>query len=1186
MVWEIIKEFDLDKDYEKITLKNVKEKLYYKENYGRLLIAKKIEKKKTKKQNLRKRDSGLFGKVRAKIAEFTNAIEKACEKVIGSDGNISNSVAEEARLLKDYAHQMRVLWNNALKEAGESESKGYNETNDSSSLNMIRYDTNNVPFVEVEEDILDGVAEDKWSDTVKRVLKSKLKKGVKVGRNTIWQNIKGRNEFVFSKYMQKIYNTDKTLYMDKLRISNNADEVVIASRDYVNQELKHKRKDGLKEFAWGTVNLRMGNNDYRADVIIGNNGTKLYLYDVVNLKEITIKERRSNHPRYSQNEKVQNIIASSKDSITENDESDNTQILNQSRGSSNDSYNELMKKYERLEQESDEAQSKLWAYEDTGEFLAYKEESKNAKKGKGFFSEEYKREIKAIKDKYKKAIEKHDKLQQEYYDKYNKMAGVRKEIGRIDKLAKEKDRNHFYEQVYNNIDNYVNKAEKRFGTTKNYRLAAYITTKGSMLDFSEGREQRTLDHREIREVLDTPENAGYSDGLIAFVNAGNIRMNTNGVEIAKNPTEKQLSLLRGFFNSLNGEVTVDFAKENGDVEHSVEYSKGTSSARILNDIKKYYEDGTVPENTYNQLSDFLYQSRNYSYEELTNKEDMVIPIKNNIDLSIYSNTTDIVNASLENLRKYPGIEYRKNNPVVTNTDTGDKIQITPKAIKHGVYSKNNEASAYIAQKKEVTQAANDSVKRIPASNNFAQDALASPSNSSISQNNESGNTQILNQSRDSSGRTLTKAKQEYFKNSKALDNEGRLLTLYHQTGANFTVFNSDNEIAGKNDSELPTGFYLKTNSNDIGVGGNIQMEVYANITNPIIFENRMDAVMFWKRNIKGYEEAYNQIKNIDKEYQKKFNDAWEKSKEEYKKTGNNGRTVTSYIAFNPNQIKNVTNENPTDEPDIRYQSRNYSYEELTNKPPIKVLTVKNVDYSKYNSRSDILDDAMNNLKNDPEVTVNKEIALIHNNDSDIDVEVSRRRLRHGIARRANEASKFVTLNIGSAIKYGIKVNEADGKRDDANKSSVFMGKMADTQGQEYYYRLIVNETTEGDYEVNRLYAAKAKKKVVGGNAPTPASINTAKLNTFFDLKVSDLLNEVKDYYGDSLSEDVNKNLGRERGETDIEDLLYQSRQNQKSYEVVLRENKKYRELVEDLRKQFKVSEDYKVRTDCHRWNCY
>ena len=264
--------------------------------------------------------------------------------------------------------------------------------------------------------------------------------------------------------------------------------------------------------------------------------------------------------------------------------------------------------------------------------------------------------------------------------------------------------------------------------------------------------------------------------------------------------------------------------------------------------------------------------------------------------------------------------------------------------------------------------------------------LTDPFNGSISQNNKNDND-ILKQNRntDSEGNKLTKEQQEYFKDSKVRDEKGNLKVMYHQTGADFTVFNSNKEVAGKYDSELPTGYFLKTDSRDISVGGNKQMKVYANITNPLTFNNRDEAVHYWKKEIPEYESTYNTIKEIDNEYQKKYENAWEQSMNDYKETwnamkrgeiteeefnerttaqdkedeilqewedkvnvqkrkakelindfikekgidgiivkndvGSNQRSVESYIAFNSNQIKNVTNEAPTSSEDIRYQVR-------------------------------------------------------------------------------------------------------------------------------------------------------------------------------------------------------------------------------------------------------------------------
>lgn len=93
---------------------------------------------------------------------------------------------------------------------------------------------------------------------------------------------------------------------------------------------------------------------------------------------------------------------------------------------------------------------------------------------------------------------------------------------------------------------------------------------------------------------------------------------------------------------------------------------------------------------------------------------------------------------------------------------------------------------------------------------------------------------------DSTGRELSEQQREYFKDSKVRDAEGRLLKLYHQTEGGFTVFDPNNAGAGRSDGETPFGIFLKSSSRDIGLRGKTQMELYANITNPLYAENRED----------------------------------------------------------------------------------------------------------------------------------------------------------------------------------------------------------------------------------------------------------------------------------------------------------------------------------------------------------
>ena len=92
--------------------------------------------------------------------------------------------------------------------------------------------------------------------------------------------------------------------------------------------------------------------------------------------------------------------------------------------------------------------------------------------------------------------------------------------------------------------------------------------------------------------------------------------------------------------------------------------------------------------------------------------------------------------------------------------------------------------------------------------------------------------------------------------------------LYHQTGGDFTVFDTEHQKAGKYDPEMPTGTFLKPDDSDIGLSGKKQMELYTKIKNPLEFKDRADAQRFWMRNIEGYAEALRTIDRINERYSK------------------------------------------------------------------------------------------------------------------------------------------------------------------------------------------------------------------------------------------------------------------------------------------------------------------------------
>lgn len=192
------------------------------------------------------------------------------------------------------------------------------------------------------------------------------------------------------------------------------------------------------------------------------------------------------------------------------------------------------------------------------------------------------------------------------YEASRKANELRREVERMgEELSKKLTAKKFTTEE---ISGYVQKAIRKFHTTPYLNRASYLLTTGSMLDFSDGQGYRVQDHREISEILNLPDYAEYSTGMIMFMNMGNIRLQTYGIDIAAMPNDKQVSALRGIIQNVMNEYdefVVDFSKSNGNSDGSITYPQGISSARIISDIKKYFETGVLPEEP-SDISRFRY----------------------------------------------------------------------------------------------------------------------------------------------------------------------------------------------------------------------------------------------------------------------------------------------------------------------------------------------------------------------------------------------------------------------------------------------------------------------------------------------------------------------------------------------------------------------------------------------------
>ena len=180
---------------------------------------------------------------------------------------------------------------------------------------------------------------------------------------------------------------------------------------------------------------------------------------------------------------------------------------------------------------------------------------------------------------------------------------------------------------------------------------------------------------------------------------------------------------------------------------------------------------------------------------------------------------------------------------------------------------------------------------------------------------------------DNQGRTLSKQQQEYFKDSKVRDENGNLLVMYHGTEANvgipedswFTIFDIDK--AGKHGNMLGDGFYFTSDRSHAEkyshTKGNIY-ETYLNIKNPLELNNFSTGELNYAiRNINPYIEAdiYKRDGTIDGYKVRRY----------LLENGYDGiHSRNTYVAFNSNQIKNITNSSPTSNNDIRYMKKNNS----------------------------------------------------------------------------------------------------------------------------------------------------------------------------------------------------------------------------------------------------------------------
>lgn len=136
------------------------------------------------------------------------------------------------------------------------------------------------------------------------------------------------------------------------------------------------------------------------------------------------------------------------------------------------------------------------------------------------------------------------------------------------------------------------------------------------------------------------------------------------------------------------------------------------------------------------------------------------------------------------------------------------------------------------------------------------------------------------------------------------------------------------------------------------------------------------------------------------------------------------------------------------EGDGRMMLKDYSYDALVRKPDMTLAVVENADRL---TRKEVVDKALAEAKKYGGVNQNGNV-YVHVNDTDADVIISAKVLRHGLDRRFT-VNAPATLKVGEILQNAVRINELVPKLDTIDATYVLMG-VAKKQKQRTVHRTV------------------------------------------------------------------------------------------------------------------------------------
>ena len=246
----------------------------------------------------------------------------------------------------------------------------------------------------------------------------------------------------------------------------------------------------------------------------------------------------------------------------------------------------------------------------------------------------------------------------------------------------------------------------------------------------------------------------------------------------------------------------------------------------------------------------------------------------------------------------------------------------------------------------------------------------------------------------------------------------------------------------------------------------------------------------------------------------------------------------------------------------------YAYRVLTEKGDRTVVDVSDVGEI---TRDEAVQRGLENVRKYTDKTDRNGVPMMYVDDLGKYVTVGSKALRHGLDRRA-QANSAVTAHIGDLLKQAIVINEANPKKENHTNTYILLSVARDSNQENVYVRMVVNQSTGQLEDVTSLYALNTKKgarRVVAPNGEVSPGVPAGSTMT-----IAEILENVKDIYSDVLSKDVLKALGVEkRSESELTQRLRYSLRNvdtdMTEMQRVVEENEKLREAMGVLRAAMK-----------------